>query len=92
MSHENLLIETMQPTKTNPSSLAIPASHPNNQSTYLAKDVLFSYFVLILIVAILGLSVFNEILNPDSSTDTYHSSIRALITTFVFIFLIIKTL
>ena len=48
-------------------------------AVYLAKDVLFSYGVLMLLVAILGLSVFSEILNPESSTDTYHSSIRALI-------------
>eukprot|EP01084_Bolivina_argentea_P108205 193366_1 len=52
---------------------------------YLARDVLVAYFFFILFVAIVGFSVFANIVNPDQSTDSYRSSIRALITSFVFV-------
>eukprot|EP01083_Nonionella_stella_P235708 828482_1 len=52
---------------------------------YYAKEILISYFVLILIVSILASAVFAPILNPHQSVDTFASSIRALISSFVFV-------
>eukprot|EP01083_Nonionella_stella_P200895 735311_1 len=54
-------------------------------AVYLAKDVLVSYGFLITIVAIFGQAIFCGILNPDSSTDTFTSTTRSWITSFVFV-------
>eukprot|EP01084_Bolivina_argentea_P108204 193365_1 len=52
---------------------------------YLARDVLVAYFFFILFVSIIGFAVFSNIVNPNQSTDSYQTSIRALITSFVFV-------
>eukprot|EP01084_Bolivina_argentea_P217573 369373_1 len=54
-------------------------------AVFKAKAVVFMFFVLVLIVSILSSAAFADILNPDSTTDSFQSSIRALITAFVFV-------
>ena len=54
-------------------------------AVYFSKEILISYLILVLIVAIYASVVFKDILNPAQPVDTFGSSIRSLITSFVFV-------